>query len=75
MNGLTKPGDIVCDPFAGGGTIPAVAKSLGRQYIGFEIDEVNVRKIAERLAGVTPPLFVLSPPTQLEFEKKKEGVV
>ena len=34
----TKPGDIVLDPFFGTGTTGAVAKRLGRQFIGIERD-------------------------------------
>lgn len=37
INLATEPGDIVLDPFMGVGTVPAIAKSLGRNYIGFEI--------------------------------------
>ncbi len=32
-------GDVVFDPFCGTGTIPAVAKKLGRRFIGVENDE------------------------------------
>src|SRR5215470_15262362 len=32
----TKPGDVVLDPFFGSGTTGAVAKRLGRHYIGIE---------------------------------------
>lgn len=39
LEGLSKRNDVVFDPFCGGGAIPATAKMLGRQYIGFEIDE------------------------------------
>jgi site-specific DNA-methyltransferase (adenine-specific) len=35
----SKPGDIVFDPFLGSGTTSVVAKKLGRQYVGIEIDE------------------------------------
>ncbi|MGI9558513.1 MAG: DNA methyltransferase [Thermodesulfobacteriota bacterium] len=35
----SKPGQIVFDPFLGSGTTSVVAKKLGRNYIGVEIDE------------------------------------
>lgn len=35
----SKPNDIVFDPFLGSGTTSVVAKKLGRQYVGIEIDE------------------------------------
>ncbi len=35
----TNPGDIVVDPFFGTGTTGAVAKKLGRHFIGFEREE------------------------------------
>jgi 16S rRNA G966 N2-methylase RsmD len=46
---LTQEGDIVCDPFMGGGTTAAAAKAMDRKWIGFEIDETNGKIIAERL--------------------------
>lgn len=42
-------GDIVLDPFAGTGTTLRVAKSAGRDYIGFEIDEGYYEIAKERL--------------------------
>jgi 16S rRNA G966 N2-methylase RsmD len=47
---LTQEGDIVCDPFMGGGTTAAAAKGLGRKWVGFEIDETNGKIIAERIS-------------------------
>jgi site-specific DNA-methyltransferase (adenine-specific) len=34
----SNPGDTVLDPFAGSGTIPAVAVSMGRQAVGIELN-------------------------------------
>lgn len=34
----SNPGDLVFDPFLGSGTTSVVAKKLGRQYLGIEID-------------------------------------
>ncbi|SIT82151.1 site-specific DNA-methyltransferase [Pontibaca methylaminivorans] len=50
--GTTNPGDVVLDPFFGTGTTGAVAKMLGREYIGIEREE-SYRRVAEkRLAKV-----------------------
>ena len=43
----TNPGDVVLDPFFGTGTTGAVAKMLGRDYIGIEREDAY-RHIAER---------------------------
>src|SRR5688572_24355151 len=50
----TETGDVVLDPFFGTGTTGAVAKRLGRQWIGCEREEAY-RKIAlERIGGTLP---------------------
>jgi len=36
---MSKPGDIVLDPFIGSGTTGRAALILGRKYIGFELNE------------------------------------
>jgi modification methylase len=43
----TNPGDVVLDPFFGTGTTGAVAKKLGREYIGIEREEAY-RAVAEK---------------------------
>ncbi|QFT94731.1 Modification methylase DpnIIB [Roseovarius sp. THAF9] len=45
--GTTNPGDVVLDPFFGTGTTGAVAKMLGREFIGIEREEAY-RKVAEK---------------------------
>lgn len=44
---LTKPDDIILDPFAGSGTTLVAAEEMGRRYLGFEISE-QYCKIANR---------------------------
>jgi modification methylase len=45
----TNPGDVVLDPFFGSGTTGAVAKGLGRHWIGIEQDAEYIRIANERL--------------------------
>jgi modification methylase len=51
----TKPGDVVLDPFFGTGTTGAVARRLGRRWIGIEREASYVR-IARQRIGSTLPL-------------------
>lgn len=50
----TKPGDVVLDPFFGTGTTGAVAKRLGRRWIGIERDEDYAAAAQARIARVRP---------------------
>jgi modification methylase len=50
--GTTNPGDVVLDPFFGTGTTGAVAKMLGRHYIGIEREEAYLRVAEKRLSQV-----------------------
>ena len=50
----SKPGDLVIDPFNGTGTTGAVAKRLGRSYIGFERDKTYAKAAEARIAKVEP---------------------
>ena len=50
----TKPGDVVLDPFFGSGTTGAVAKRLGRRFIGIERDADYVKVARRRIAEIVP---------------------
>src|SRR3546814_3926527 len=50
----TKPGDIVLDPFFGTGTTGAVARRLGRHWIGIEREEDYCEVALERIAAALP---------------------
>ena len=50
----SEKGDIVLDPFMGSGTTAAVAKSLGRDYIGCELHEDYGNLIRKRVAEYHP---------------------
>ncbi|MBY0523736.1 MAG: site-specific DNA-methyltransferase [Gemmataceae bacterium] len=52
----SDPGDSVLDPFAGSGTTLAVAKRLGRRYLGIEWSEQYAEHVRQRVDGVTPEL-------------------
>jgi site-specific DNA-methyltransferase (cytosine-N4-specific) len=70
---LTKPGDIVLDPFAGSNVTGVAAESLGRQWMSIEMDPIYVagsrfrfeapkpsekRPKTKRRLDAIPPLFL-----------------
>jgi modification methylase len=60
----TSPGDVVLDPFFGTGTTGAVAKRLGRRFIGLERDPAYAAAARARIAEVTvlPAASIAAPP-------------
>lgn len=50
----TKPGDVVLDPFFGTGTTGAVARRLGRHFVGVERDRTYAAHAEARIAAVEP---------------------
>jgi modification methylase len=50
----TKPGDVVLDPFFGTGTTGAVARRLGRRWIGIERETAYVKVARERIDSTLP---------------------
>ncbi len=50
----SKPGDVVLDPFFGSGTTGAVAKRLGRSFVGLERDQTYAKAARARIDAVEP---------------------
>src|SRR5438067_795231 len=50
----TKPGDVVLVPFFGTGTTGAVARRLGRRWIGIEREPTYVKVARERIDSTLP---------------------
>jgi len=50
----TRPGDVVLDPFFGSGTTGAVAKRLGRRFIGIEREKTYADVARARIAEIVP---------------------
>ncbi len=57
LNATTKPGDIVLDPFFGTGTTGAVARKLGRHFIGIDREETYIEGARQRIASIRPGVF------------------
>ena len=47
----SKPTDIILDPFCGCGTTLAIAKRLGRQFIGIDLSRIACDVVKKRLGG------------------------
>lgn len=65
---FSKPGDLVLDPFCGGGTTVAMARLLGRRALAFEIDPDTAEIARARVAQVQPFLPGVAE-EQLELEE------
>jgi modification methylase len=50
----SRPGDLVLDPFSGTGTTGAIAKRLGRQFIGIERDPAYAAAAEARISRAEP---------------------
>lgn len=50
----SNPGDVILDPFFGTGTTGAVAKRLGRHWIGIEREDSYIAAAEERIAMALP---------------------
>ncbi|MCC0038161.1 MAG: site-specific DNA-methyltransferase [Brucellaceae bacterium] len=54
MLSSSKPGDVVLDPFFGSGTTGAVAKRLGRHFVGVEREQSYIDAATARIEAVEP---------------------
>lgn len=67
----SRPGDLIVDPCAGGGTTLLAAATEGRRAIGAELDPATHAKALKRIAaGYTPRLFEAS---ALELSAAKQS--
>ncbi len=65
----SRPDDLVLDPFCGTGTTGAVAKRLGRRFVGFERDAGYATAAEKRIAETKP----LQAPTLAPFMTAREA--
>lgn len=54
VRACSDPGDLVLDPFAGSGTTLAVARKLGRRWLGYELSEDYAARVSSRLLSIEP---------------------
>ena len=66
----SRPGDVVLDPFFGSGTTGAVAKKLGRHWIGIERDKKYIKVAQKRIDSVTE-----ADADAINVEKRKQARV
>jgi modification methylase len=64
----SEPGQVVLDPFFGSGTTGAVAKRLGRAFIGIEREAKYVALAEQRISRVQP-----LPPEDREITRSKRA--
>ncbi|WP_082365246.1 site-specific DNA-methyltransferase [Bosea vaviloviae] len=69
MLSASNPGDVILDPFFGTGTTGAVAKALGRHFIGCERDATYADAARKRIDAITPlppEAFAIAPSKRSE---------
>ncbi len=65
----SKPGDVILDPFFGSGTTGAVAKRLGRNFVGIDREDKYIKAALARIDAVEP---VKSPQLLVTTGKRAE---
>lgn len=67
---LTPDGGIVCDPFMGSGSTAIAALSLGRRFVGAEIDRRYYRVALRRIRGLSSGSTKFRPENLRIFEPR-----
>ena len=76
IKACSSEGELVLDPFSGSGTTLAVAKKLGRNYLGFELSKEYVAEGRKRLGSITVGDPLNGPENPLaSAPKTAEGIV
>jgi modification methylase len=77
MLSSTKPGDVILDPFFGSGTTGAVAKKMGRNFIGLERDKTYAKFAEQRIKSIdeAPAIEFLTTPSKREEPRIPFGFV
>jgi len=65
---FTSPGDLVVSPFTGSGTIPAVAELMGRNWVGYEVNEALKNLIWESIYD--PQQLQVYEPLVAKYQKR-----
>jgi len=68
------PGDLVWEPFTGGGTVPVVCQQIGRNWIAFELSPETAQIARKRLEQKQPLLFERELIDQLSLELEADTV-
>ena len=71
----SNPGDMIFDPFLGSGTSSVVAKKLGRQFFGIEIEEVYALLTEKRLSLVDADKMIQGYDNQVFWERNTRNLV
>jgi hypothetical protein len=57
---FTQPGQLVCDPFVGGGSTAVAALQCKRLFVGCDIDPKYVAKTRDRISEILEPVLFAS---------------
>jgi len=67
----TNPGDVILDPFFGSGTTGAVAKKLGRHWIGIETEQGYISLAQQRIDAIPEVAHTIQQPVNSHQRKSK----